>query len=410
MLLSLSCILSGIGLAGAVEASDGTLGPRALDEERWHRLSLGRVELHYAPGLPLDPEALEDLRRFVESAADSLGLDRPARESLLQRPIRYFWTDAPELIRALGGGDAEGMALPEERIAVSLRLPHEHELVHVLAHVAVRPGPDAVVPLLREGLASALGGSADRVPRVILAEGDQLLQARRLDLRELSAPASFEGAALDERSKYAASARFVQFLWSAGGIGRLKDLYRLLSGAPVEIAQRTRESVVAQIEGVYSVPWSELERRFEWWRAQNPAGGIRLAQAPAEAADLWLIDGGQEAQLWTQADGSILLRGFARERSHDQTLWWGESVPALYRRGGLEHPGYGAARQRFGLQIRAGRIELRDHRRDRLIAVLAEPAALPATPELVLRIEAEVMAESGSVRQAELWELPRFEP
>jgi hypothetical protein len=150
---------------------DGVVGIVDGLERRWARFDTPYVRVLAADASLVTPAALHELSVFVESCLDRLEVAPQARTELRRRPIRYLLCKDAGDIRWFGGVEADGVALPRQRLVLTHILPHEHEVAHLLADLAVvqtgwdRPRQTfANDPLLQEGLAGYLGGRRGHAP------------------------------------------------------------------------------------------------------------------------------------------------------------------------------------------------------------------------------------------------------
>ena len=301
----------------------GATGQDSAWEGDWLRARTASVRVYFEAGYPIKAMRLRELEVAVQRLAAELGLAPGQIASLREQPIEYLYAREPATLSWFGGQDVDGVALVAERKILASRLPHEHELVHVLAYMAIAPAPEHNQPWLQEGLASYLGGQLGQSPSAVLALGDQVLDRHRGLIRRLLTGPGFRGSVLPAASCYAASARFVHYLDEVrGGRGLLLELLRFLAGVEEEVMARPASVIETQLEGVYSTAFPQLLDDFEVWRTENPVSGIVSATPPSRAADLVISDDDHVVRWWIDDSGWTIMATPLRD-TVDLALGWG---------------------------------------------------------------------------------------
>jgi hypothetical protein len=294
----------------------------------WLRARTVSVRVYFEAGYPVEAQRLRELEAAVQRIAVDLELTPGQVASLRVRPIEFLYIRDPASLSWFGGQDVDGLALVADRRIVASRLPHEHELVHVLAYIAIAPAPEHNQPWLQEGLASYLGGQLGEAPLAVLATGDRVLDEHRGLIRRLLTATGFRESVLPAASCYSASARFVQYLDEVrGGRGPLMELLRLLAGVEEEVVARPASIIETQLEGVYSTAFGQLLEDFEIWRAENPVAGIALAVPPPRGADLVISDDDHIVHWWIDGSGWTIM-ATPRADAVELALGWGGPAPA----------------------------------------------------------------------------------
>lgn len=372
----------------------------------WTRFRTPHFRVFVERGLAVEHAELVELEASLAELADRLDLDPAIREGLRHEPIDYYHIRNRALLRRFTEVDAEGIAFAEFRIVISLRLPHAHEVAHLLLYERTQPAPPATAPLLLEGLASWLAGVGNAAPRVVAARGEQRLEHEDVDLRALLTTPTFHRSALDTHGRYQCSARFCAFLVDTWGLDAVLDLYRLLAGDTVEMLRRPVAAASLQLEGWSGLSWEELELRFERWREENPVGGLRLALEPTRPADGTLGAEGHVMRWWNEPDGSLVVSASTENVEVDAELLWGrpERIP-------LEPRSPQPRWRRWGLRLGPEGIHLTDHRRRRRLAVPDSDlrwGVFPLRRSLTVRVEADAVPEPVREDEASLFVTPVF--
>lgn len=269
---------------------------------------------------------LQRLEATVQQLCTRLEVPPRVRASLLRWPIEYVLTPDTEIIDQITGMDAEGAAFAERRLILATELPHEHELVHVVLHLAIGTRWSGHVSFLEEGLASAIGGHAGEGPRAVMVTADEVLARQPVALDRLFTEAGFDNAPLSAHERYAVAARFVDHLLQArGGWPKLRELLTILVGERSEIRRRPLRATLLQLEGVYDTRFEILEAEFlAWVRAHPAVSGMREA-VPARPPDVSARDARHELRFWREGSEWVLELG-ARWGTLAAQIAWGDDV------------------------------------------------------------------------------------
>ena len=302
-------------------------GQDDLWENEWQQVRTASVRVHHAIGDPVPAPRLRQLEAEVQRLATQLGLTPEQRASLRSDPIEYLYLRDSSSLQWFGVDDVDGMALVRERRILASRMPHEHELAHVLAHVAISPAPGHNHPWIQEGLASYFGGHLGQSPDAVLALGDDVLDRTPGLIARILTVTGFRESPLPSEECYAAAARFVNFLdLERGGVDRILVLLRLLSGVEEEVVDRPASFVEVQLEGVYGTSFDELLAEFEDWRRERPVAGVVVVAPPGRSADLVLADDDHLVRWWHDTSGWV-IEVTPLQATMDVALVWGSDVP-----------------------------------------------------------------------------------
>lgn len=379
--------------------------------------------VHERPGLQViasDPErvhalGLDTLAAFVDSCLARLEAPTRVRRELRRQPIRYYLCADASEVHFLTGTATEGLALLEHRAVVTKWLPHEHELVHVLAHMTVGGDATAYEPFLQEGLATWWGGRGGEAPRVLLRAADHLLDTSGERLPNLLGRQRTQLFSDPTRAAYAVSGRLVQYLVETGGLRRFLRLYRLLGGDLDTVVERPPEWVLLQVEGTYDTTWNRLLAGFDDWRRAHPVPALGATRPPRFPATLSATQGARRVEAWAVGEGEWIFHLDGGGRFPEGLVQWGPELPSGYRPRLLSRHATGAPR-RFGLSLRPSRVELFDFSLERLVATWEPPPptfrgigdALPAG--VTVRIPAALLPEIAAPRDLVLSSVPESGP
>ncbi len=375
-------------------------------QERGTVVRTSHARVIVEPGRSVGRGELEALEAGIDSILVRLAAYERLEPVLRRSPLTYVVVRDPELMRRLSEADVEGISFPGQRLALSTRLPHRHELVHLLAHAALRNAPAGEEPFLQEGLASWLGGDGEETAAVLLARADRLLDERPLDPSWWFGSQAFRGPGpLRVADRYAIAGRFVQFLAALRGIDHFLSLSRLMAGRPEEVQSRPPALTRLQIEGHYAMAWDDLLHRFRRWRRAHPVEGMETVARPERSADDRLHDGRHRLEVWWEDDGALVIALTAFDGSVDVELGWGE---------GTEWPPGAAAapsrRRRFVLGVGQEEAVLRDQAHQQILGRTRAPEPLADPQRWVLRIAPRLVGRAQPRPPWILWSPARYEP
>ena len=330
-------------------------------EQEWRTLRTASTRIVLEPGQTITPEQLVRLEQEIEDLSEWFGLSDSVRADLRRTPIAYVLTADTRTISRLSGIEAEAVAFAEDRVILATSLPHTHELVHVLAPLALPGRPTDNVSFLVEGLASALGGHGGEAPSAVFVTADEVLSRARTDLGRLFTESGFDESPLSPHERYAVAARFVDHLVrTRGGWPKLRELMRLLAGRPVELAARPLSATLLQLEGVYGVPSDRIFDEFLAWCALHPATSGMREIPPPVPAPVTVRDERHRVAVW-QSEGRWWIEVVAQWGPLGAEVAWGErQIP----RGWTAAP---TAGERYVLSVDRGGARLRDLAADRLV-------------------------------------------
>ncbi len=379
--------------------------PQDVHEGTWLIARTASVRLYHQSDATVSAFVLRDLEVTVQRLGQRLAIDQSRMLELREDPIEYLYVHDGSRLSWFGHPDVDGLAIVAERKVLATRVPHEHELVHVLAWLAIRPALAGIQPWLQEGLASYLGGQLGETPLAVLARGEQVLTRSPGLFPRIFEAEVFRKSPLGQEACYAASARLVQYLdEQRGGIAPLLELLRLLSGEEEEIRRRPAAAIQTQLEGVYGLDIEELMADFFRWRAREAVAGIVPAQVPRRAPDLDLRDTDHRVRWWTGPDGWVIAAE-ALQKEVDLALVWGSELPS----DGV----WSAPAPRSGLELRLDEYggRLLDHDGPSILVRWYGDAVAPDGSRAWF-IPAAALGEIHPPRSESalvLWSAPRFE-
>lgn len=304
---------------------------------------------------------LERLEATVQRLCDEFDVDFGTRASLMRVPIDYVLTDDTSLIDRVTGIEAEGAAFTRRRLILATSLPHEHELVHVIAHLALGTQWGGNASFLEEGLASAVGGHAGEHPRAVMVAADEVLARGRVSFERMLTEQGFDTAPGTAHERYAVAARFVDYLMrERGGWPRLREVLLILAGEPDEIRRRPARVTRLQLEGTYDTTFDELVADFLRWIEENPAARGLRDRVPVTDPDATARDARHHLSFWEDDGEWVFEIGAAWGMLAVQIGWTDDASRDAWNAAG-------ARRARFELEVDRTGAALRDQRDGRLL-------------------------------------------
>lgn len=206
--------------------------------------------------------AVASLDRFVDSIGRELGINRARMKQLAREKFDYYFCADDVELKRITGVEVRGIHdLASDAIITSV-FPHYHEVAHALVSYRLQNLPLTTLPFLREGLATYLGGRANRSPASLLGMAAYLFRHEVVSVDSLLELIAFH-ADHDASIAYSGSALFINSLVDRFGFDRVLDLYLGLSGDFVKTAAIRSEDVRREARKHFSVNWGELLANFK---------------------------------------------------------------------------------------------------------------------------------------------------
>lgn len=205
--------------------------------------------------------AVASLDRFVDSIGYALGINRARMRQLAREKFDYYFCADDTEVKRITGVEVRGLHDLASDAIISSVFPHYHEVAHALVNYRLQTLPLTTLPFLREGLATYLGGRANRAPASLLEMAAYLYRYEFVSVDSLLEMMAFHSDH-DASIAYSGSALFVNFLVDRFGFGRVLDLYISLSGGFVRTAAIRSETVRRETLKHLSVSWEEALEEF----------------------------------------------------------------------------------------------------------------------------------------------------
>jgi hypothetical protein len=398
-------LLAAASVAGVEE--DGFVWTRAdvlrVLQGPWSRVRTPHFRVSSDHPASLDHFQLVDLEQSFQRIAERLELSAAVGDSLREHPIAFFYTQYRGYIERFAAVDAEGLSFPDYGLIVSARLPHAHEVAHVLTQVLLRPRAPQTVPLLQEGLATWLGGTVDASPEVILESALRRLRSQPARLGAYLTPRAFQRIELGEHERYATAALFCEFFVERYSLESLLQLYALLSADEAELLRRPTSAVRVQFEGATGQRWEDLENDFVAWIRVSERGGLARVPRPLRPAAGRVREENHVVRWWQEHD--LIFELTTTEGSAvDAEILWGPLLRSPLRQSGGQ-PRW----RRWGLRVGPDGAELVDHRVRRTIAVLPVSSLAQESGSRVLRLDPRILEEISAPVDVDVFVTPRFD-
>jgi len=249
------------------------VSPLFVHSRNWKRHDTQYATVHFDNDSLINEHALQDLDRFVASMGEHLELSEAEMERLEKEKIDYYFCNEEE-IEKFTGFSTFGMTNLQFDAIISRRLPHYHEVVHLLVNYALKELTLYTLPCLQEGVAVCFGGRWDKSPQVVFQVGHFTLAQKFFQLEDVLTYKRFHEIVGNPDFSYPISGIFVKFLIEQFGMERFELLYRNFSGTDAEVRAFSVDHVQSKISEILGKPWSEIQPDFEKYWQQFEFSGL----------------------------------------------------------------------------------------------------------------------------------------
>lgn len=204
----------------------------------WTRREGRFVRLRAKRLVHVSSAGLDAMDVAIEKALQQLHAPQSALLRLERIKLEYYLCDTDDDVRALVGSSRRAGYLPAGQRIVTRRRSNTNAVARALVHLALRQSPLHFAPLFEEGLATALGGTADVSARVYLR------RARNLAVRNAEALAlPLESPALDAKNAVPMASLLCSALLSQLSYEELGTLLRSCGGTTRQVEALDVESL-----------------------------------------------------------------------------------------------------------------------------------------------------------------------
>ena len=222
-----------------------------------------RVRMHQDARKYVNPAALAEADRFVEQASKRLGISNSTIQKIAQSKIEYFLCPSDSVVEQLTGFRVVGTLDLASNDVISADFPHFHELTHLLVNIRLGELPLYTLPVMREGLATALAGRWGKGAAPLMDLAVFLYQDSLIVMDSIFTMRGFDSESGADMV-YPVAGMFSAFLEEKIGMVGLLDLYLGLSGPFDEVnglaATAVHDKIVAAAK---FADWSALKAEFE---------------------------------------------------------------------------------------------------------------------------------------------------
>ena len=271
--------------------------PLFVYARNWKRHTTQYATVRFNNARSINEYALKELDRFVESMGEHLALSETEMERLEKGKIDYYLCSEEE-IEKLTGFSIYGMTNLQFDAIISRRLPHYHEIIHLLVNYALKELPLYTLPFLQEGVAVCFGGRWDKSPQVVFQVGHFTLAQKFFQLEDILTYAGFHEAVGNSDFSYPLSGIFVKFLIEQFGIEQFKLLYRELSGTDATVRAFSVEDVQSKISEISGAQWTEIQKDFDGYWRQFEFSGLVPGNSPENEPIETMKSANLSAQIW----------------------------------------------------------------------------------------------------------------
>ncbi|HOP07820.1 MAG TPA: hypothetical protein PLF13_11080 [candidate division Zixibacteria bacterium] len=213
--------------------------------------------------IPPNQIALDEADRFVERIVRELEIPKADFETIAREKIDYFYCHDDSTVMQITGYLVKGMLDQASNDMISAFFPHYHELMHLLVNIKLKKLPYYTQPIMKEGLAVAMGGRWGKEPEALMELGAFLYLDKIIDFDSLLTMRFYESSATADIA-YPMTGLFSAYLWERLGPDGYVDVYRVLSGSNFnQVYSMTINDVKMGITAVTGDPdWMTLDSLF----------------------------------------------------------------------------------------------------------------------------------------------------
>lgn len=240
----------------------------------WPVLGTKYVDLHIGDSTLINNHALMELDEFIDRTARALGVTEDRLEQLKEQRVDYYLCSEDQ-IQSLTGFKTEGMCdLAFDRVYTQ-HLPHQHELVHFLVNYRLQNLPLYTLPVIQEGLATALGGRWGKSPEVVLQLGDILIKNEFADINSMLTFDGFYLGANSAEMSYPVAGLLAEAIISECGMGKMLALYLAVSDNQNRVMTMNADDFkMNKVPSILGISYNELMAAFEKQRAEYSTAGL----------------------------------------------------------------------------------------------------------------------------------------
>ncbi len=217
---------------------------------------------------------LDRLDQFVESVGKQLGVGNEKLIILESLKFNVYVCESYGEVEQISGKIAMGRLMPSMDAVISKYMPPYHETVQFLANYALNGAAPYTHPLLKDGLATMLGGRWGRSKPVLASLGAYLYLNDLSPLDTLLDPHAFDEFEANPDFAYPLAGLISEYLWNQLGRKPYLDLYRQLSGTRGFVDSLSAEKTKSIVATAVGKDWSTLQSEFKKWVAAQPMTGI----------------------------------------------------------------------------------------------------------------------------------------
>jgi hypothetical protein len=231
----------------------------------WRRLETQyfRFFVHPREERQLNDMALEALDSFVEKTAAKLQIDESEMNLLREKKIEYYLCPDEIEVRKLTGKEDAAVYDKSIDAVVAVSLSQYDAVAGLLINFKLKRLPFETLSLLRNGLATLLGGRSGRAPAVILSFGEYIHRYELIETDSLLIfDASYDSTGMADVACPLA-AGMAEYLYDYLGTEKFFELYRQLSGDFESIRSLSPDAVKDRIVGRVGKDWDEIATAFD---------------------------------------------------------------------------------------------------------------------------------------------------
>ncbi len=238
--------------------------PQDYVAEGWPIQKSRYFRFHINPGKQqyVNQIAIESLDSFVDSLGKRLDISKKQMHTLAEKKIDYYYCADEQEVERITGAPVRGLYDLAADALITSALPHYHEVTHLLINYRLQSMPLTTLPLLREGMATYLGGRSTSSSSTLMDMGAYLYRLEVVDVDSLLELMAFH-TDIDASISYSAAALFMKSLVETYGMEKTLSCYLALSGNLDQTRQLSSDSIRQVFENRLGASWDDITKRFQ---------------------------------------------------------------------------------------------------------------------------------------------------
>jgi len=313
--------------------------------------------------------ASAELDAFVDKIAAKISLAPKQLDILAKEKIYYYLCSNEPEVRMISGRQTDGLYDPASDAIISSVFPEFHLVAQLLVNYKLQNLPLFTLPVIKEGLATSLGGKWQRSAGVILDFGEYILDYKLTEIDSVLTAIENENNEMSDIT-FPIEACLINYIYDELGTNKFFKLYKALSGDIHFVNGLSIEKVKTIIAESFKQPWPEFKKQFEDFIASNESFSGQIQPGRTETDQVLLKNGGlviSSSDKWLEISFSV-----EDDQNPETNLLFSKPASLIGKTSELFKEQYKDRRKykgyRFGIRIDMNEIGLYDYAINRLKA------------------------------------------